>query len=195
MDILLATNNHNKVKEYQEILTPFNINVLCLKDLKINSDPKETGHTFKENSLIKAKALMGETTLPIIADDSGLIIDAIPDILGVNSARFMGKDTPYIEKNKKIIELLKDKDRSASFNCVITLITSNKDIYQFEGVCKGTIAFEIEGQNGFGYDPIFIPNGYDKTFGTFDEDEKNKISHRGIASTKLINFIKAGNKL
>ena len=188
MDILIATNNKNKVKEYIEIFKDFDINCLSISDLNIDCDPQETGKTFHENSMIKAKEIAKFTDLPIISDDSGLVIDSLPDILGVYSHRFMPNNS-YNEKCKEVIKLLENKPRNAHFVCVITLLNFNGETIQFEGISYGNISEEIKGENGFGYDPIFIPLGYDKTFSELDNELKNKLSHRGLASKKLIDFL------
>ena len=190
MEIVIASNNINKVKEYREILEPLNIKCLSLADLNINTDFNEVGNTFKENSLIKAKEVAKYTNKIILADDSGLIIDSLPDILGVHSSRFM-EDKPYFEKHKEIIRLLKDKDnRNAHFTTVITLYNYKDIPIYFEGRLDGSIAKIAQGDKGFGYDPIFIPKGYDKTMGVYGLDLKNKISHRAKASQLLLEYLK-----
>ncbi len=189
MKIVLATNNAHKVSEYKDILKEFDIQVLTLNDLNINCNPLENGQTFKENSLIKAKEIAKFTDLTILSDDSGLTINSLPDILGVYSSRFLdGKS--YYEKCQEIIKLLENKPRDAFFSCVITLYNFKGNIYQFEGQCFGNIANKYQGENGFGYDPIFIPNGYKQTFAMLSSKQKSEISHRGIACKKLINFLK-----
>ena len=189
MDLIVASNNKNKIKEYRELLEPYGFNVISLADAGIDIDPEETGETFEENSLIKAKSIAALTDKVVIADDSGLIIDELPDILGVYSKRFMGENTPYIEKFKAIFEMLKGKKRDAHFTCCITLINYEKEPLQFVGICKGTIAEEPEGVSGFGYDPIFIPSGYNHTFAYLGQEIKDKLSHRGLASAKLREYL------
>lgn len=190
MEILIATNNQHKIKEYQEIFNQFNIKVLSLKDLGIVCDPEETGETFEENSLIKARECAKYTDKIILADDSGLIINQIPDILGVKSSRFLGEDTPYEIKRKEVIKRLEGKDRKASFVCCITILNMEKEPLVFKGECFGRISEKEEGNQGFGYDPIFIPDSYEKTFASLGDEVKNKISHRGIASSKLVEYLK-----
>lgn len=191
MDIIIATNNKHKVEEYRELLKGFKeFNIYSLKDAGIVSDPIEDGTTFEENSLIKAKSCQNKTDKIVIADDSGLIVDALPDILGVATSRFMGEDTSYDIKRKEVIRLLENKDRSARFVCCITLINFGKEPVTFKGEVEGHISYQIEGSYGFGYDPIFIPNGYEETFASLGEDIKGKISHRAKASMQLVKYLK-----
>lgn len=190
MDIVIATNNENKLYEYKQILEPLGFNCVSLKDENINCDPDETGDSFQENSLIKATEIAKLTDKIVIADDSGLVINSLPDILGVKSKRFLDENATYFQRNSKIIEMLKNKDRSAYFICCITLTNYKGNTFQFEGIVNGKIAYEIKGKNGFGYDPIFIPDGLDKTLGEVDENYKNQISHRGVASKFLVEFLK-----
>lgn len=189
MDIVIATNNINKVKEYNEILSPLGFNCLSLKDLNIVCDPEETGSTFKENALIKAKEIAKYTNKLILADDSGIEVDAYPNLLGIYSHRFL-ENEPYSFKNATLIEMLKDKIKTARYVCAIALINFNDQELFFEGICEGHISDIPKGNNGFGYDPIFIPNGLDKTMAELESEEKHKISHRGIASNKLVEYLK-----
>ena len=189
MDIVIATNNINKVKEYNEILSPLGFNCLSLKDLNIVCDPEETGSTFKENALIKAKEIAKYTNRVILADDSGIEVDAYPNLLGIYSHRFL-ENEPYSIKNAKLIEMLKDKIKTARYVCAIALINFNDQELFFEGICEGHISDIPKGNNGFGYDPIFIPIGLDKTMAELESEEKHKISHRGIASNKLVEYLK-----
>lgn len=189
MDIVIATNNINKVKEYNEILSPLGFNCLSLKDLNIICDPEETGSTFKENALIKAKEIAKYTNKLILADDSGMEVDAYPNLLGIYSHRFL-ENEPYSIKNATLIEMLKNKIKTARYVCAIALINFNDQELFFEGICEGHISDIPKGNNGFGYDPIFIPSGLDKTMAELESDEKNKISHRGIASNKLVEYLK-----
>lgn len=189
MDIVIATNNINKVKEYNEILSPLGFNCLSLKDLNIICDPEETGSTFKENALIKANEIAKYTNKVILADDSGIEIDAYPNLLGIYSHRFL-ENEPYSIKNATLIEMLKDKIKTARYVCAIALVNFNDQELFFEGICEGHISDIPKGNNGFGYDPIFIPIGLDKTMAELESEEKHKISHRGIASNKLVEYLK-----
>ena len=177
MDIVIATNNVNKLNEYKEILLPLGFNCLSLKDINVDVDPEETGTTFAENSLIKASCIAKYTNKPVIGDDSGLIIDAMPNELGLFSKRFM-ENSSYLEKMEAIIERLKGKEKTARFVCVITLTNFQGKTIQFEGISEGYIGSEIKGRNGFGYDPIFYPVGSNKSMAELSNDEKNKISSR-----------------
>ena len=189
MDIVIATNNINKVKEYNEILSPLGFNCLSLKDLNIVCDPEETGSTFKENALIKAKEIAKYTNRVILADDSGIEVDAYPNLLGIYSHRFL-ENEPYSFKNATLIEMLKDNIKTSRYVCAIALINFNDQELFFEGICEGHISDIPKGNNGFGYDPIFIPIGLDKTMAELESEEKHKISHRGIASNKLVEYLK-----
>lgn len=190
MEIVVASNNQHKIKEYQEIFNQFNIKILSLKDVGITIHPNEDGDTFMENSLIKAKECAKYTNKIILADDSGLIINSLPDILGVQSSRFLGEDTPYETKRLEILNRIKGKKRDAKFVCCITILNLEEQPLVFVGEVKGVIAKTIEGNEGFGYDPIFIPNGFQKTFASLGEEIKNKISHRSVASLKMIKYFK-----
>ena len=189
MDIVIATNNLHKLEEYKQILHPLGFNCLSLDDVNINSDIEETGTTFSENSLIKANDIAKYTDKVILSDDSGLIIDAMPNELGIHSKRFM-ENSPYAIKNAAIIERLKGKSKTARFICVITLTNFTNKTVQFEGVCEGYIADSINGINGFGYDPIFCALCNEKSMAELKESEKNEISHRGLATKKLVKFLK-----
>lgn len=190
MEIVIATNNEDKVKEYKEILKELNATIYSLKDLNIEVDPDETGKTFSENSLIKAKAIQKYTDKIIISDDSGLVIDALPDLLGVFSKRFMGANLTYKQKCEEIIKLLEGKVRTARFICCLTILNLTNEPLQFEGVCEGSIGYELKGSNGFGFDPIFVPLNYDVSISQLSNDEKNSISHRGLACQKLLKYLK-----
>lgn len=191
LEIVIATNNPNKVEEYRQMFASIsNIKLFSLKDENIHIEIEENGKTFKENSLIKAEAISKFTNKFILADDSGLEIEALDNFPGIYSARFM-EGRPYKEKWAAIFEMLKNKEnKNAQFHCAITFITPSKDKYVFEGIEKGYITENIEGENGFGYDPIFFSNSLNKTFGNATEEEKNAVSHRGKAFSQLLEFIK-----
>ena len=190
MDIVVASNNKLKIEEYRSIFKEFGINVLSLKDENISIDFEETGTTFESNSLLKAKECAKYTSKAILADDSGLIVDSLPDILGVYTARTFGEDTPYPIKRQKLIDLLEGKDRTAKFVCCITILNLTSEPLVFLGESRGSISLKSSGDHGFGYDPVFIPVGYNQTFADLSEKEKNKISHRGLASEKMIRYLK-----
>ena len=191
LEIVIATNNPNKVEEYRQMFASIsNIKLFSLKDENIHIEIEENGKRFKENSLIKAEAISKFTNKFVLADDSGLEIEALDNFPGIYSARFM-EGKPYKEKWAAIFEMLKNKEnKNAQFHCAITFITPSKDKYVFEGIEKGYITEKIEGENGFGYDPIFFSNSLNKTFGNATEEEKNAVSHRGKAFSQLLEFIK-----
>lgn len=182
--IVFATTNEGKVKEIKEILAGFPIEVVSMKEMNITADIEENGVTFEENSLIKARKVSKLTGLPAMADDSGLEVDYLNGEPGIYSARYLGRDTDYNYKNNYIIEKLKnvkDEERSAKFVCVISLVLPDGREFVKKGVMEGRIGYEIKGENGFGYDPIFYLPEYGKTSAEISNEEKNKISHRGKA--------------
>lgn len=188
-EIVLATNNKNKLREYREILSPLGFLVYCPHDLNIESDPEETGSSYRENAYLKAKALSEKVKWPVIADDSGLEIEALGNFPGLHSARYaasLGGD--YQKVCAAVLEKLKGhKNRKAAFHCTICLLNSPtaKPLY-FEGVCPGYITDEYKGNHGFGYDPIFHCVDPKMDFGTASEEEKNAVSHRARALKKLL---------
>ena len=182
--IVFATTNEGKVKEIKEILAGFPIEVVSMKEMNITADVEENGATFEENSLIKAREVSKLTGLPAMADDSGLEVDYLNGEPGIYSARYLGRDTDYNYKNNYIIEKLKnakDEERSARFVCVISLVLPDGREFIKKGVMEGRIAYEIKGENGFGYDPVFYLPEYGMTSAELSGEEKNKISHRGKA--------------
>ena len=184
MDIIIATGNENKVREIRQILSGLSDKVISMKEAGISCDIEENGETFAENALIKARAVAAHCDGVVIADDSGLCVDAMGGAPGVYSARFMGEETPYSEKNAAIIETLsglEGQDRSARFVCAMAGVLPNGEEFVVEGVMEGQIAKESAGENGFGYDPIFFLPEYGKTSAEIAPEEKNRISHRGKA--------------
>ena len=182
--IVFATTNEGKVKEIKEILAGFPIEVVSMKEMNITADIEENGATFEENSLIKAREVSKLTGLPAMADDSGLEVDYLNGEPGIYSARYLGRGTDYNYKNNYIIEKLKnakDEERSARFVCVISLVLPDGREFIKKGVMEGRIAYEIKGENGFGYDPVFYLPEYGMTSAELSDEEKNKISHRGKA--------------
>lgn len=191
MKIVIATNNKHKLNEYQEMVKDYNIEFISLKEAGIASDPEENGLSFNENASIKAKEASKFTTFPLIADDSGLVVDALPDILGIYTARFAKNFNSQSEANQKVISLLgKAKTRDAHFHCSIALANINEKIVCFEGDAYGRICEKEEGNNGFGYDPIFFSYELNKCFALVPPEIKNKFSHRGKALEKLVNYLK-----
>lgn len=185
--LVVSTGNKHKIYEIKDILKDLDIEVLSKNDIDIEEfDVVEDGLTLADNSIKKAKALAERTNYMVIADDSGLFVDALNGEPGVYSSRYAGEEGNDKKNNQKLLENLVDKDdRNGAFKTVIALITEDKKIYTVEGVCKGTIALEPKGNNGFGYDPLFVPKGYDKSFAELGEDIKNTISHRALALVEL----------
>ncbi|HHW59865.1 MAG: RdgB/HAM1 family non-canonical purine NTP pyrophosphatase [Bacteroidales bacterium] len=189
MELIFATHNLEKLKEIQNLIGS-NIKILSLNDIGYSREINETGQTFEENAFIKANTIYQIYNKPVFADDSGLEVKALNGRPGVFSARFAGEGYNSFDPHiKKLLDELKGiKQREARFRTVICLIINDK-VNFFEGIINGHIAEYQSGVNGFGYDPIFIPNGYSKTFAEMNIYEKNKISHRAKAVSKLIKFI------
>ena len=190
-EIILATNNKHKLQEVREILSPHKIVVYGLSDLNIKvPEVEENGTTYAENALIKAKAIQQVTTMPIIADDSGLEITALNNEPGLHSARYASSLGGHDNAIKEILNRLKGKeDRSARFVCDIVLLNSEKNPLIFEGIAKGKIAEQKMGEGGFGYDPIFISDETGECFALMKEN-KNTVSHRAKALKKLLTYLK-----
>lgn len=190
IDIVIASGNKDKVREYKELFKDLPINVTSLKDENIELDVEETGKTFSENALIKARYISNKLDKIVIADDSGICIHALDNFPGIYSARFM-EGEPYSKKNLIINERLKNKeDKTAHYTCAIALVNKLENIEkQFEEECHGTIISPIEGPHGFGYDPIFVPNGEKLPFSLISDERKNEISHRGKATKLLIDYL------
>lgn len=187
-DIMIATSNKGKVREYKSLLEPLGYIVHDLSEL----DPieiDENGSTFQENALIKAKSIQGKCNMTVIADDSGLEIDALNKEPGIHSARYLeGHDYSY--KNKVLLERMKGKtDRTARFVCAIALCDETGD-HLFTGVMEGKINDQAAGDNGFGYDPIFLVEQFGKTSAQLTMEQKNSVSHRGIATRELLDYLK-----
>ena len=185
--VIIATGNKEKFLEFKRIFEEIGVEAIFPKDINISIDTAETGKTFLENAKIKAEAFTKETGFSCVADDSGLCIDALGGEPGVYSARYLGKDTPYVEKNKIILERLLDipiEERTAHFESAIYFSANNLEepIYAI-GTCKGYIGFEPRGENGFGYDPIFYVG--EKSYAELSPKEKDSISHRGRALSCL----------
>ena len=182
--IIFATGNKGKVKEIQEILRDLNYEVLTMKEAGIEIAIEENGKTYEENALIKARSVAQHTDAIVMADDSGLEVDAMDKAPGVLSARFMGEDTSYRIKNAEIIRRLEGKEgdeRSARFVCAIATVFPDKSEATTRATIEGLIGYEEQGENGFGYDPIFYVPGFEKTTAQLSPEEKNQVSHRGKA--------------
>ena len=195
-NMIFATTNQGKVREIKAILGDIGEDILSLKEAGISVDIVEDGTSFEENAIIKAKAIMELTGLIVLADDSGLEVDAMNKEPGIYSARFMGEDTPYEEKNRAIIDRLKDvegEDRSARFVCVIAAAFPNGEVITTRGTIEGVIAHEPAGSNGFGYDPIVYVPEYGMTTGQMEPEQKNAISHRGKALMAMKEILRERN--
>jgi len=189
MKICFASHNENKVKEMREML-PGNISLIGLSELNVTEDIPETGITLEENALIKAKFIHDRFNIPVFADDSGLCVEALNGAPGVYSARYAGPEKDD-EKNMNLLlkNLAGAEDRSAQFQTVIAFIDDHGNSHLFEGTIHGEIIREKRGTNGFGYDPIFMPQGYDLTFAQLSAKEKNQISHRAQAVKKFLAYL------
>jgi XTP/dITP diphosphohydrolase len=188
MKLVFATNNANKVKEVQSLL-PSHITILSLKDIGCEEDIPETQPTIKRNAIQKAQYVKENYGYDCFADDTGLEVNALNGEPGVFSARYAGEQRNADDNMNKLLQELQDKnDRTAHFKTVVALILDGRQ-YTFEGICKGTIINEKRGDQGFGYDPIFIANGFDETFAQISLAEKNRVGHRGKAVQKLIDFL------
>lgn len=193
MKLYFATNNLHKVAEVQKILIG-DFEILSLKDLGNTIEIPETGDTLEENSRLKARYLYDTYGLDCFADDTGLEVEALGGAPGVHSARYAGTPGNDRKNVDMLLENLKNAaDRNARFRTVITLITDGME-KQFEGVVNGKIINERRGNSGFGYDPVFVPNGYVTTFAEMAEEEKNRISHRGISIRKFADFLLISKK-
>ena len=193
-EIVIASLNDGKVEEIRDLLKKYKFKIFSLKKFS-HIEPKENGKTFIENSVIKAVSALKITGLPSISDDSGLCIPALNNDPGIYSARWAGKGKNFDLAAKKIEKKLFEKYRNkqkifkAFFCCALTIALPDGTIKSFEGKVFGTLQFPPKGENGFGYDPIFIPKGYKKTFGEMKYSFKERISHRQKAFKKLQNFI------
>ncbi|MBQ7889660.1 MAG: XTP/dITP diphosphatase [Erysipelotrichaceae bacterium] len=191
-ELMIATSNAHKVEEFKKMLEPRGIVVKSLLDLDEKIEIEENGATFEENALIKAKSICDVLHMPVISDDSGLVIDAMNGAPGVHSARFLGYDTDYKTKNTIILSRMEDvtgEARSARFVCAIGLVYPDGRQMTFTGTIEGYIHDRIEGENGFGYDPIFYYPPFKTTTANVSEEMKNSVSHRGNALKKLMEYL------
>lgn len=187
--LVFATNNKHKLFEVRELLKN-EYEVVGLSEIGCHEDIAETSHTLEGNASLKSNYVFKNYNLNCFADDTGLEVESLNGKPGVFSARYAGKDHDFEANLQKVLTELKDKDnRKARFRTSVSLILEEKE-YFFEGIINGIITKEKSGSDGFGYDPIFLPNGYDQTFAEMDLELKNKISHRGLAVMKLIEFLK-----
>ena len=186
--IVFATGNQGKLREVKKILADLNVDIVSMKEEGIQIDVNENGATFAENAQIKATAIGAHTDAIVLADDSGLVIDALNGEPGIYSARYLGEDTSYRIKNQNLIDRLEgvpDEKRTAHFVCAIAAALPDGTVLHTEGTIEGIIGYEERGENGFGYDPIFCVPKLGKTTAELTDDEKNAISHRGSALEKM----------
>jgi len=186
--LVVATRNGGKIKEIAALLQDFEL--LSLDDIGFTHEIDEPFQTFEENALAKAATVSSFCNLNVVADDSGICVTALDEKPGVDSAFFSGERDDEKNLQKLLHELEGATDRSAFYKAVLCLIWDGRE-YFFEGICKGTIAPEKSGSGGFGYDPIFIPDGYTESFGSLPPEIKNKISHRAIAVQNMVAFLNA----
>lgn len=188
MQLIFATNNQNKVNEIKKVVAD-SIDIITMKEAGIDKDIPEPYDTLQENASTKSRTIFKLTGKDCFSEDTGLEVTALNGAPGVKSARYAGEPADSEKNIDKLLDELKDKDdKSAQFRTVISLLLDGKE-YFFEGICKGNIIAERRGTEGFGYDPIFIPEGNEKTFAEMTMDEKNKFSHRKKATQKLIDFL------
>ena len=195
MRLRIATGNAGKLREFSALLAPYHCDVLGIDDLE-GLNIVEDGDTFAANAAIKAQTVFARTGDPTLADDSGIVVDALDGAPGIYSARYAGDDGPNADaaNRLKLLHALRDvptEKRSARFVCVLAYCTSAADIRYFEAAWEGHITFDERGRGGFGYDPIFQPRGDTRTSAELPADEKNRISHRGQATAAFLDFFRS----
>ncbi len=191
MKIVAATTNLGKIREFQEILGELGYEVVSMHDEGIDVEVEETGTTFSENAMIKARAVAMLCDYPVIADDSGLCVDALDGAPGIYSARFAGEHATDKDRNVKLLEEMEGKEnRAAQYVASIAFIDTDGEEITVEGTVRGEIMTEEHGNGGFGYDPLFMCTEIGKSFGLASSEEKNEVSHRGRALKKLYELLK-----
>jgi XTP/dITP diphosphohydrolase len=191
--LIIASKNKNKVKEIKEILSDMNFDVVSMEDLNINIDIDETGNTFEENALLKAKGIFELCKEPVCADDSGLEVDYLDGAPGVYSARFAGENATDEDRNIKLLNKLEGvefENRKARFVCSIAVILDENNYFTVKGTCEGYINNKPVGKNGFGYDPLFFIPKYNMTTAQMSPEKKHEISHRGNALKLMVKELK-----
>ena len=190
--IVFATGNQGKLREIQEIMAGMDVEIISMKEAGISVDIVEDGTTFEENAMIKAKAIAEYTDAIVMADDSGLEIDYLNKEPGIYSARYLGEDTSYDIKNQALLDRMESvpqEKRTARFVCAIAAVFPDGDVQVVRETMEGHIGYSIEGENGFGYDPIFYLEEYGCTSAAISPEEKNRISHRGKALKAMKNLL------
>jgi XTP/dITP diphosphohydrolase len=188
MKFVLASNNKNKLREMGQLLVQMNIELISKRDAGCDFEVEETGTTFEENAYLKAIAVTNATGLPAVADDSGLMVDALDGAPGVYSARYTGSHEDSDEARCAFLlkNLAGESKRGAKFVSAVCCTFPNGDILRARGQCRGSILDAPRGSNGFGYDPVFLPDGFDRSMAELSQEEKNAISHRGESISKFI---------
>ncbi len=193
-ELILASGNKGKIAEFQHLLEELNIQVQSMKEYPQIGEIVEDGTTFAENALKKARAVCTATGKPALADDSGLMVDYLDGAPGIYSARFAGEGHDDTANNQKVLELMQgvpDKERGAQFFCAIAIVLPDGREFTAEGICRGTLLYTLQGEGGFGYDPLFYVPQLGKTFAELSMEEKNEISHRGMANRKAVEIIRS----
>ncbi len=193
LQILAATSNQHKVTEFRSAFTPVQekIQIITLGDIPPFTMPEENGTTFEENAMIKAKAASAFADMPAFADDSGLEVAALDGAPGIFSARYAGDHASDADRIAKLLHELEGKEaRQARFVCAVALAYRGTEVQTFRGIVNGSILLQPRGSHGFGYDPVFVPEGYEQSFGELGAEIKDKISHRARALEQLVTFIK-----
>jgi len=184
--LVLATRNQGKVSEFKELLSDFDVEIKGLQDFGPISQVIEDGETFEENAYKKAHFTAKMLGFPVLADDSGLMVEALGGVPGVHSARYAGEGASDEENNLKLLEAMKGvENRKAAFKCVIIIAVPSGPALTYDGICEGEITDEMKGDRGFGYDPVFYYPPLKKTFAQMSIEEKNRVSHRGRAMSQL----------
>lgn len=192
MRLVLATNNQDKIREIKQLLDELPITIMTAEDFLDFPDPEETGTTLEANAILKARAISEFCDMPALADDSGLEVDFLNGAPGVYSSRYAGEDVTYQDNNERLLRELAGvptDQRTARFRCVIAIAWNQDDVETVAGAAEGVIAEDIAGREGFGYDPVFIYPPSGKRFSEMTLEEKNKISHRGLALKAALNLI------
>lgn len=186
--LVVASHNPGKVREIGDLLTPYGLEALSAADLGL-AEPEESGKTFTANAELKARAAAEGSGLPALADDSGLVVPALGGAPGIYSARWAGPERDFSRAMRRVHEELGDRDRSAAFVCVLALALPQGAVKCFEGRVEGQLVWPVRGTRGFGYDPMFVPDGLEETFGELEPHYKHRISHRAAAFRKFVRAV------